>query len=86
MVDLGPVLQSFHRRRSQRTGAQLTGYVPNADDVLERAAFLEFCEGLDRAAADKQALTEFGFESWDSLQEPSACCDGIGLSKHQGAR
>ena len=85
MVDLGPALESFHRRRSQRTGEQLIGYVPSAHDVLERAAFLEFCEGLDRAAADKQALTEFGFESWDSLHESSACLDGIGLRLSIGA-
>jgi len=43
------------------------GFVPSTDDVLERAAFLEFCEGLDRASADRQALREFGFHSWDAL-------------------
>jgi hypothetical protein len=29
------------------------------DDVLERAAILEFCEGLTRTDADAQALAEF---------------------------
>ena len=46
---------------------QLMGLVPSIDDVLERAAFLEFCEGLDRASADAQALHEFGFDSWDAV-------------------
>jgi hypothetical protein len=46
---------------------QLMGLVPSIDDVLERAAFLEFCEGLDRLSADCQALHEFGFDSWDAL-------------------
>lgn len=40
---------------------------PCPHDVLERAAFLEFCEGLDRAAADEMALGEFGFTSWEAL-------------------
>ena len=43
------------------------GHVPGTEDVLERAAFLEFCEGLDRASADRQALKEFGFDSWEAL-------------------
>jgi hypothetical protein len=52
---------------------QLGGSVPSADDVLERAAFLEFCEGLDRPSADSQALHEFGFDSWNALaHEPGA--------------
>ena len=46
---------------------KVVGFVPCADDVLERAAFLEFCEGLDRSLADSQALGEFGFHSWDAL-------------------
>ena len=46
---------------------KVVGFVPSTDDVLERAAFLEFCEGLDRSSADRQALREFGFHSWDAL-------------------
>ena len=46
---------------------EVVGVVPSTDDVLERAAFLEFCEGLDRPSADSQALREFGFHSWDAL-------------------
>ena len=34
-------------------------------DVLERAAILEFCEGLSRKEADTLALAEFGHTSWD---------------------
>jgi hypothetical protein len=36
-------------------------------DVLERAAILEFCEGLPRQQADARALSEAGFESWEEL-------------------
>ena len=36
-------------------------------DVLERAAVLEFCEGLPRKRADAQALAEAGFASWEGL-------------------
>lgn len=46
---------------------KVAGFVPSTDDVLERAAFLEFCEGLDRTSADRQALREFGLDSWDAL-------------------
>ena len=35
--------------------------------VLERAAFLEFCEGLLRSEADARALAEAGFPSWEAL-------------------
>jgi hypothetical protein len=35
-------------------------------DVLERAAILEFCEGLARKEADVQALAEFGCTSWEA--------------------
>ena len=38
-----------------------------AADVLERAAFLEFCGGHDRAAADRMAVREYGLESWEAL-------------------
>lgn len=48
-------------RKNTRTG------VPSAADVLERAAILEFCEGLNRDTADATALGEHGFESWQSL-------------------
>lgn len=41
--------------------------VPSATDVLERSAYLEFCEGLGRKAADSLALAERGFPSWESL-------------------
>jgi hypothetical protein len=36
------------------------------DDVLERAAILEFCEGLARKDADVQALAEFGCTCWEA--------------------
>ena len=36
-------------------------------DVLERAAILEFCEGLPREEADALALAEFGSPSWEAL-------------------
>jgi hypothetical protein len=36
-------------------------------DVLERAAILEFCEGLPRKEADAMALAEFGCISWEAL-------------------
>ena len=36
-------------------------------DVLERAAILEFCEGLPRKEADTLALAEFGLTSWEAL-------------------
>ena len=36
-------------------------------DVLERAAFLEFCEGMEREQADAMALGEFGYTSWEEL-------------------
>lgn len=41
--------------------------VPSAADVLERAAILEFCEGLNRGEADAIALGEHGYESWQAL-------------------
>jgi hypothetical protein len=40
------------------------------DDVLERAAILEFDGGYTRAEADRLALTEFGFVSWDQFTLP----------------
>lgn len=36
-------------------------------DVFERAAFLEFCEGLPRVEADARALGEAGFATWEAL-------------------
>ena len=36
-------------------------------DVLERAAILEFCEGLPRKQADAQAVTEFALPSSEVL-------------------
>ena len=36
-------------------------------DILERAAVLEICSGLQRANADEQALREFGFASWEAV-------------------
>jgi hypothetical protein len=36
-------------------------------DVLERAAILEFCEGLTRKDADIQALAEFGCTPCEGL-------------------
>jgi hypothetical protein len=36
-------------------------------DVLERAAVLEFCEGLPRKQADAQALAEFGGASLQAI-------------------
>jgi hypothetical protein len=36
-------------------------------DVLERAAILEFCEGLPRKEADVRAITEFDLTSWEAL-------------------
>jgi len=41
--------------------------MPLHHDVLERAAILEFCEGLTRGDADALALAEFGYASWESL-------------------
>jgi hypothetical protein len=41
--------------------------VPSAADALERAAILEFCEGLPRQEADARALSEAGFGSWEEL-------------------
>jgi hypothetical protein len=41
--------------------------VPGAADVLERAAFLEYCGGYERAAADRLALGEYGRDSWEAL-------------------
>lgn len=82
MVDLGPALEAFSRRRShcphagtrwehskklQTNNDPAVPHVPDAEDVIERAAFLEFCEGLDRSTADAMALAEFGFQSWDEL-------------------
>lgn len=40
---------------------------PCPHDVVERAAILEFCEGLPRAEADALALAETGFSTWDAL-------------------
>lgn len=34
--------------------------LPDPVDILERAAILEFCEGLSRAEADARALAEVG--------------------------
>ena len=36
-------------------------------DILERAAILEFCNGLQRTDADARALREFGFASWEAV-------------------
>jgi hypothetical protein len=36
-------------------------------DIMERAAFLEFCEGLNREYADLRALNDCGFASWSEL-------------------
>jgi hypothetical protein len=45
-------------------------------DVLERAAILEFCEGLARKNADVQALAEFGCTSWEaSVLLPAEAAD-----------
>lgn len=42
--------------------------VPSVVDVLERAAILEFVEGLSRAEADRLALAEHGCTRWDQLK------------------
>jgi hypothetical protein len=39
-------------------------------DIEERAAILEFCEGLSREQADTQTLAEFGYHSWEDLLVP----------------
>jgi len=59
-TDSGP-LASRPSKQSRR-GATL-----DPDDVLERAAILEFCHGLPREAADAQALAEAGFSAWHEL-------------------
>ena len=35
-------------------------------DVLERAAILEFCEGLPRQDAEALAFAEFGWTHWEA--------------------
>lgn len=44
-------------------------HVPEVAEVMERAAILEFCEGLDRESADHRALGEFVFTSGSALIE-----------------
>lgn len=70
MIDVSHTLKLIRARGEPRV-SQSIGY-PSADDVIERAAFLEYCEGLDRASADQQALHEFGFNSWDAVSSPAA--------------
>ena len=41
--------------------------LPCPHDILERAAMLEFSEGIDRNTADAIALGEHGFASWEAL-------------------
>jgi hypothetical protein len=50
-------------------------------DVLERAAFLEFCEGLTRKEADALALAEFNCTSWEDL--PPTRGDVAGWTAYQ---
>jgi len=74
MIDVSDVLELIRARGAPAIRQPVDGY-PSADDVLERSAFLEFCEGLDRLSADFQALGEFGFDSWEGLRamsDPSA--------------
>jgi len=61
MIDVSSTIKLIRARARQHEHTTTT------DDVLERSAFLEFCEGLDRPSADRQALKEFGFENWDAL-------------------
>ena len=42
-------------------------HVSDRDDVNERAAIFEFEGGCSRDEADKIALAEFGFGSWEAL-------------------
>jgi hypothetical protein len=46
--------------RTQIEAPQLASRTACPHDVLERAAILEFCEGLPRREADALALAEFG--------------------------
>jgi hypothetical protein len=46
---------------------QAADWTPDVTDVLERAAILEFSEGLPRGDADRLALGEAGFSSWAAL-------------------
>lgn len=60
---------------------------PSVVDVLERAAFLEFCEGLDRETADRLALAEHGFPSWEGLASVLARLEldtGLNGGAHHG--
>jgi hypothetical protein len=59
-----PVVPVVPARNEARLG--LRGKVC-LHDVLERAAILEFCEGLSRKEADTRALTEFDLTSWEAL-------------------
>lgn len=44
-----------------------TDHVSDRDDVSERSTILEFDGGCTRDEADKIALAEFGFGSWEAL-------------------
>jgi hypothetical protein len=46
---------------------QLASRTACPHDILERAAILEYCEGLPREEADALAVTEFGCTSWEDL-------------------
>lgn len=74
MIDVSDVLELIRARRAPAIRRSVEDS-PSEDDVLERSAFLEFCEGLNRTSADSQALGEFGFDSWEGLRamsDPSA--------------
>ena len=51
-----------------------------ARDVLERAAILEFCEGLPRENADALALAQFGCTTWEVLSPTDDVCGAASSS------
>jgi hypothetical protein len=60
-----PVVPDVPVRNEAQLGSRETD---GPHDVLERAAILEFCEGLPRKQADAQAIAEFGGASLQAVR------------------
>src|SRR5215831_126951 len=60
---------------TQIEALQLASRTVCPHDVLERAAILEFCEGLPRHEADALALAEFGLPAGEDFAPLQACIE-----------
>jgi hypothetical protein len=60
---------------AQMEAPQPTSGTACPHDILERAAILEFCEGLPRREADALALAEFGLPAGEDLVLLQVCTE-----------